>query len=141
MIFFQSKASKERMSAVMNAIVVMQADGKVTEEEKKMLMAICQRVGLTESEFKKIMNRPDKIKFTPPQSDKERVSQIYDAVWMMMVDGEIDEDEMQVCEQLAVMLGYRPAIVRDMVRKVASRMKGGVEEKKVKSEIESFLAG
>jgi hypothetical protein len=60
---------------------------------------------------------------------------------MMMVDGEIDEDEMQVCEQLAVMLGYRPAIVRDMVRKVASRMKGGVEEKKVKSEIESFLAG
>ena len=137
--WFESQSTKEKKSTVMNVLVVMQADGKITDSEKEILSGVCRRVGLSQKEYNEILDNPKKVKFTPAKDGKERLEQLIDAIYMMMADGEIDKLERDICMSIATKLDFRPSLVDDLVNKIIQKFGLSKEKEVVQVELEAFL--
>ena len=138
--WFEGQASKEKKTAVANAIAVMTADGKIDNSELKLLAAICARVGLSEKKTKEVLANPGKVKFTVPKTREERVRQLIDMVFMMMVDGKIDRREMDVCMTLASRMGFPSSVIPKMMADLIAAIQRGRSREQVRVEIDGFLA-
>jgi hypothetical protein len=100
-------------------------------------MQVCARVGMPESELREILANPQKVKFTPAKDEEGRLAQLADIVMMMMADGEISDDEMDMCIGIAMMLGFPASAVKQMVEQIASQKAAANQE--VKTELAAFL--
>lgn len=118
MMWFQSRSVSERRSAVKNVIAVMMADGKISDEEKAFLAMVCKRVGVSPSELEEMLGQLTDIRFVKPKDANECAAQLFDAVLMMMADGDISSREMTLCRAIALGLGFRPAAVDRVIELV-----------------------
>lgn len=50
-----------------------------------------------------------------PTDEDTKLDYLRDMVALMMIDGELDEQEMAMCKVYAMMLGYRSSIVDGMI--------------------------
>lgn len=139
--WFGSTPSKERQSAVRNAIGVMVADGKIDPRERQFLKAVCGRVGITESELAELVKDPGKIEFVAPDDDQERMMQLCDMIFMMLADGQIDKREMAFCIAAAQRLGLPAAVVPKLTAKIVSDIQQGGSQQRVTSGVSDFLKG
>jgi hypothetical protein len=106
----------------------MVADGAIRPAELQFLNQVCKRVGLGEEVIDEISHSPTqgyrrKIKLILPKSKKERACQLFDMVFMMMVDGETDKRQMSMCETMAKKLGYGPSIIQSIIKIVTEGIK------------------
>lgn len=136
---FKSQSQKERESAVKNLIAVMLSDGKIEDNEKVHLGRVCQRYGVTEKQLKEILQKPQGITFTVPESPNDRMQQLIDIVWMMMIDGHIDQREMDTCIALAVRMGFRPSAVPQLVQHIINEIKKQAQTQKVNVNVNDWL--
>ncbi|MDY6862169.1 MAG: TerB family tellurite resistance protein [Thermodesulfobacteriota bacterium] len=137
--WFESQASKEKKSAVKNIVAVMLADGKITPQEQQFLSMVCKRVGVSDKELKEILKKPQNVKFIPAKSERDRLFQLMDVVYMMIVDGTIDRREMALCVTIATQLGFRPLSVVDIVNNIVAKIKQGKDRRQVSVDVEAFL--
>jgi len=118
MSWLKTRKSKEIETTVMNLIAVMLADGEVTHEEKVLLSMVCVRVGLSENKLAEILQNPEKVKFTPAKNYEDRMDQLSEVVSMMLVDGNINQVEMDLCIIIALKLGFRPTAVDEIIHDI-----------------------
>ncbi len=123
---FDSRDKKKRLSHIKNLIVLACADGEVAQEEAELIFRIGVNAGLTPAELKRIMERPDSVKFYPPKTYKERIEQLYDMVMVMMVDGEITESELLFCKVVAEDLGFEHRVIDHMVHQIIEMVARGL---------------
>ena len=135
MSLLESRATKEKKAAVMNAIAVMLADGRIDPSELALLNKICRRVGLNEKKLKKMLSDPGKVKFIVPQNRDERVCQLIDMVFMMMADGKIDQREVRVTERFAGHLGFSPSMVAKLVKGIIDGSQKGHSRVQVSADV------
>ncbi len=141
MAWFQNRSVAERRSAVKNVIAVMMADGQISDEEKVFLAMVCKRVGVSANELEGMLGNLTDIRFVKPQSAKECAAQLFDAVLMMMADGDISAREMALCKAIALGLGFRPAAVDRVIELVidAARRHGATEAATPDLNLHEFL--
>lgn len=135
----KDQSQKEKETAVKNVIAVMLADGKIVPNEIKFLSTVCQRVGLSEKELKTILQNPQSIQFTPPKNPNNRMQELVDMVWMMLVDGQIDQREMDICIALATRLGFKPSAVGALVQHIVGELNRNKEKQQVNIDINTWL--
>lgn len=123
---FDSRNKKKRLSHMRNLMILGFADGQLSKQEKDLIFNIGLRSGLTPDELARIQQRPDSIKYFPPESYKERIEQLYDLVLVMMVDGEIHKNELAICKGLAVNLGFRHEIIDKMIMDTINLIAEGI---------------
>ena len=87
---------------------MMIADSKIDEKELSFLRRRALKIGLSSAEVKKIINETlfGNFKIEMPEDPEERYTLIIDMVIMMLVDGHIDEKEMELCKSKCVVLGF-----------------------------------
>jgi hypothetical protein len=115
---FDGSEKKKRLSHIKNLLILSGRDGKVTEDEFELIFSIAVEKGLSPEEFNRILERPESVSFYPPNSYKERIDQLFDLVRLMMIDGEIDEDEMIFCKTVAEKLGFNHRIIDKIVNDI-----------------------
>jgi len=123
MFGIQSKQEKIKKSHLTNLISLMAIDGHIDDREKAILAFIAQRLGVQADTLKKMIAQPQKAKFVIPKDENQRLTQLVDLVFMMMVDGEVDEREMDYCVTAAVKMGFSPAKVREIVGAIIDGVK------------------
>lgn len=109
---------KKMMSHVRNLVALAYADGKFSDEEKQYVANVATEVGMTADEMKLIINDPEGIRFEMPSNDIEKLEQIYDLILLMMIDGELNENEMIFCRAMAIKMKIPYQIVDELVAKV-----------------------
>ena len=109
---------KKMMSHVRNLVALAYADGKFSDEEKQYVANVATEVGMTADEMKLIINDPEGIRFEMPSNDIEKIEQIYDLILLMMIDGDLDENEMIFCRAMAIKMKIPYQIVDELVAKV-----------------------
>jgi len=133
---FDSKNKKERLSHIRNLIMVASSDGEITGEELDLIFRIGNKVGITPREIKRILARPESIRFTPPASTLERVEQMSEIVVLMMIDGEIHDNELRLCKLLAEALGFRQSIIPLMINDVVDMIAKGLAIEYIRRKLE-----
>ncbi len=115
---FESRDTKKRKSHIKNLLSVAASDGNISNAEVNFLINVAKRLYMPLEEFKSVLEEPQYVSDYPPESDRERIDQIHDLVCMMMIDGNIDEEEVMTCKIFARRLGFKTGIIDYMVDKI-----------------------
>lgn len=109
---------KKIMSHVRNLVALSYADGKFSDEERQYVANVAAEAGMTADEMKQIVNDPEGVRFEMPSNDIERIEQLYDLILLMMIDGDLNENEMIFCRAMAIKMKMPYQVVDEMVAKV-----------------------
>jgi uncharacterized tellurite resistance protein B-like protein len=113
---------QQRLGQLKNLVMLAAADGHVTDSEMAVLLAVASRENITPEEFNKVIDDPDSVNITLPEDEDTKIAYLRDMVAMMMVDGELDEQEMAICKLYAMALGYRGSIIDGMIAGVVDQL-------------------
>lgn len=110
-----NKKDQQRLGQLKNLVMLASADEKMTDSELAVLLAVASRENITPDEFNKVIDDPDSVNITLPEDEETKLAYLRDMVAMMMVDGELDEQELAICKLYAMALGYSSSIVDGMI--------------------------
>ncbi len=113
---------QQRLGQLKNLVMLASADGRFTDSEMAVLVAVASRENISPEEFNRVMENPDSVNITLPEDEETKLAYLRDMVAMMMVDGELDEQELAICKIYAMALGYRGSIVDGMIAGVVDSL-------------------
>lgn len=137
---FDSGDKKKRLSHIKNLVALAASDGEIDKGELELIFRIGARIGLSRDELLRIIERPESISFKTPESFKERIEQLHDMVLIMMINGEIHENEITFCKLSAIRLGFKHQIIDKMVHEVIDMIAKGLALNIVLSNLERDYA-
>ena len=113
---------QQRLGQLKNLVMLATADGRFTDSELAVLIAVASRENISPEDFNRVMEDPDSITIDLPEDEDTKLAYLRDMVAMMMVDGELDEQELAICKIYAMALGYRSSIVDGMIAGVIDNL-------------------
>jgi uncharacterized membrane protein YebE (DUF533 family) len=137
---FDSKEKKRRMSHMLNLLAVACADGVLEQSEIDLILQIGNRLGVDADELRRVIKKPQSISFIAPDNDHDRIALLYDMVLVMLINGDIDENEVLYCKNTAIKLGFNHKVIDLMVSKVIELAKQKIETEKAVETLEKISA-
>ena len=110
------------LGQVKNLIMLALADGKATESELAVIAGIAAREHLTQEELDNLIDNPDSVHITLPDDEATRQRYLKDMVQLMMVDGELEDNELAMCKLYAIALGFESTSVEQIVLDMADKL-------------------
>lgn len=101
------------------------ADNKASESELALIASIASREELTQEELYNLIDNPEQIKIELPEEEDEKLRYLQDMVSLMMIDGELNDQELAMCKLYAIALGYESTTVEKMVLDIADALGEG----------------
>jgi hypothetical protein len=132
--------SKKGKSYIKQLLQVAMADGHLDAHELNNLMQTARRLDITEEEVQEIKNNLDKVPFSPPKGTKDTFRLLFDLVWMMMIDGHVLGNEMQVCQSLAMQMGFAPETITDLAGFIRQQVAKQTPPEEIYQKLEQMLA-
>lgn len=109
---------KKLLSHIRNLVALSYADGKFSDEERQYIANVANEAGLTAEEMKQIINDPESIRFIMPANEIEKIEHLYDLILLMMIDGDLNENEIIFCRAMAIKMKIPYQVVDEMVGKI-----------------------
>ena len=106
---------QQRLGQLKNLVMLASADERFTDSELAVLLAVASRENISPEEFNRVMENPDSVDIVLPEDEDTKLAYLRDMVAMMMIDGELDEEEMAICKLSAMALGFQGSIVDGMI--------------------------
>jgi hypothetical protein len=97
------------------------------------------QLDIPEDELNFILNNPDSINFESPANKIEAAEQIYDLVYMIYLDGIVEDVELEVAMIYAEKLGFNRGIVGDLLKAIDSAKGDGLPREQVKKELKEII--
>ena len=133
--------NKDReFSHLKNLISVAMADGHLDGGEMEYLLSLAEKLKMTKEDIRKISEDPDSVRFKPPATSEKKTEQLYELVRMMMMDGEINENEFKICKDLASRLNLHPVIIEDLIKSILENSKMNIPKTKILAELSELAA-
>lgn len=118
-----STEKKVKLEHMENMIAVAIADGSFEEEEKKFLADKALEFGLSSQEVESILQNPETLQSEIPKNEIDREEQLADAVYMSMINGEVNPKEYELCIQLAKKLDFNKEDVDNIIELITKLWK------------------
>ncbi len=119
---------QQRLGQLKNLVLLAAADGQVTDSELAVLLAVASRENITPEEFNRVIEDPDSVTINLPEDEDTKLAYLRDMVALMMVDGELEEQELAICKVYAMALGYRTSIIDGMIAGVVDSLDAADQE-------------
>ena len=107
--------NQQRLGQLKNLVMLAAAEGHLTDSELAVVLAVASRENITPEEFDQVVDNPDSVTIALPEDEDTKLAYLRDMVALMMIDGELEEQEMAICKIYAMALGYRGSIVDGMI--------------------------
>ena len=112
----------QRLGQLKNLVMLAAADGRLTDSELAVLLAVASRENISPDDFNRVIEDPDSVTIDLPVDEDTKLAYLRDMVALMMVDGELEEQELAICKIYAMALGYRSSIVDGMIAGVVDSL-------------------
>jgi uncharacterized tellurite resistance protein B-like protein len=122
-LFRQGKGTAK--SHMKNLIEMAAVDGNFDEVEYDLLKKLGRSYSISESQLKEIRQNPEGISFEVPTDANEKFRQLYELVHMMVVDKQIHDEEMKLCNLFAIKFGYKREKVNDLIKSIKLNIENG----------------
>ncbi len=110
----------EKSSQLANLIKVATADGHVNYFEDMFIKLIVGKMGISPQEFKYVVDNIDKVSFTAPKTDEQKISYFWQVLQVMKMDMVADEKELELCKEIGQRIGF----TNEQVDKMVNYMRG-----------------
>jgi len=115
------------------------ADAHLDSREEEYLIFIAEKMGIDQPEFEVIKQCSSKPALVIPDNYYQRFRMIFDFVWVMMIDGEIDPREEVICKQLVNQLDFASGVVDDLVEHINYHLSCGINPEHTFAKFEEML--
>ncbi len=123
-----------KLGHIINLLSIAYADGNITEEEKQLIYNIAQNLELTDEEFNNCVatwqeTDEDILKVSMPEAEEDRIAFLKNMTLLMMIDGEINENERQYISNAAEQYGFDgDQAVNYLIKQIQEEYGGSDEE-------------
>jgi hypothetical protein len=123
-----------RLTYVEQLFKMAHSDGHMDECEYHYILKVAQRLEI-EVDFEHMHQNLNNISLDASSSRKFGFDLLFDMSWLMLVDGEIDDRELELGMNLGTQLGFRPPNVRQMVLSIVQHKKMGLPPAEIKDKL------
>ena len=105
---FYRQKQKERLKHLgifQNLYLIAAADGYIDPQEQQLLLEVARNLGLSQRDINHVIDHPEGLDFVIPDGEEERYFSLKNLVYMMVVDGKIDQKEYDLCLDFARRVG------------------------------------
>ncbi len=95
-----------QMSHLRDLVAIAYVDGSFDEKEKMLIRKIGKGSNLATDTIEELIKNPEQIDFQPPKTEEEKLEQFYNCVRMILVDGKVEDSEIDFCKIIAQGLGF-----------------------------------
>ena len=118
-----STNNKVKLEHMENLVAVAIADGFFEEKEKKFLADKAEEFGLSIQEVNNILEKADLLHTQIPKNELDGEEQLADAVYMSMINGEVNPKEYELCIYLAQKLNFEKEDVDKIIELITKLWK------------------
>ncbi len=123
---FESGEHSRNIGHFASLVTLAAVDGAINDSEKTLLERFSRKLGITDAEFKKIMEKPSGYPINPPNSAVKRLERIFDLFRLIFVDHNIDAEEHQLLERYAIGLGFNEEQATKLIARSIQIFSGGL---------------
>jgi hypothetical protein len=106
----------ENAGAVIKTLLeIATSDGDFNEREIMYILQVGEKMGLHKDTMEQVIRDRHKITFTPPQSEEERMTFLYYALFLIKVDQKISQEEKSLYYKIGFRLGFRQLLLEDLL--------------------------
>ncbi len=134
-LFKKEGANNTDKNYLKQLIKVAMSDGNIDEKENQFINKIAVKFNLSDEDIDDIKANIRDIKFQEPQNSRARFQMVFDLVWLMLIDGNIDVNEVHICSRVAMKMGYEPQIVEDLVNAIQNNLVNATEPEAIYEKI------
>jgi uncharacterized tellurite resistance protein B-like protein len=103
---FTSGEHKKAKTYFAALVKIAFADGSMDKQELKYLEKMAFDLDISDKEFTKILEYPDKYPIDPPLDYNDRIEQLFNLTRMVFSDDEVKLDEAKLVLKIAIGLGF-----------------------------------
>ncbi len=122
---FDSRDPSQRRDHVRNLLAVAFETGPVTTADRDLLFRVGLRAGLGPMEVEGIFRRGRRLSFSMPANIRACIEQLYDAVLVLLLDGQLRPRELSLCRVTARRLGFPRPVVDSLIGQITSAIDAG----------------
>jgi uncharacterized tellurite resistance protein B-like protein len=139
MDFYSSFDENIKKSYLLMLIKIEEADKRIDINEEAFIEYIAGRLGLTENDIKEIRQNPGKFEFKLPDNVEDRLRIFYSLLYMMGIDGEIQEQEKEMCRKLGFRLCINPVLMDDLIDIMVRNLNKRIPEDEMLKAVKKYL--
>jgi len=109
----------QKQTHILTLLMLAEADNKDHENEIRFINNVAGRIGLSESDVIEIDKHPEHLTFSLPDTEADRMTVLYDLLFLMKIDGDVAEEEKDLVRELGVRLGFRIGMVEEFIQTIA----------------------
>ena len=98
------------------------------------------QLNFSKKEIYDVIADPQSIQFVDPKNQLEAIEWVYDLVYMIYLDGKVEDIELEITTEYAKRLGFEPHIVNDLLKAIVTAPYDGIEKEDVKKEIKQIIS-
>jgi len=106
----------QKQTHILTLLMLAEADDVDHENEIRFINNVAVRIGLSASDVIEIDKHPERLTFSLPETEKDRMTVLFDLLFLMKIDGNIAEEEKELVRELGVRLGFRISMVEDFIK-------------------------
>lgn len=118
----------QHLSIFQNLYLVAAADGKIEDSEQNLLLEVAYNLGLTQEDIDFVIGNYPDLQLVIPQDVNERIFSLKNLVYMMLVDGVIDDKEYELCESFAKQAGFGLEKVEEIIQEYEKLREKRIED-------------
>jgi uncharacterized tellurite resistance protein B-like protein len=109
----------QKQTHILTLLMLAEADNRDHINEIRFINYVADRIGLSESDVQEIDKHPERLTFSLPESEEDRMTVLYDLLFLMKIDGDVAEEEKELVRELGVRLGFRISMVEEFIQTIA----------------------
>jgi hypothetical protein len=109
----------QKQTHILTLLMLAEADNKDHINEIRFINNVAGRIGLNESDVQEIDKHPERLNFSLPESEEDRMTVLFDLLFLMKIDGNVAEEEKELVRELGVRLGFRISMVEEFIQTIA----------------------
>ena len=122
-MFSSGSEEQIRKSHLLMLMKLSAADNHSSELEQQFIKDIALKLGYSDVDLDEFQNGKEEITEEIPTTEVERMTFFYHFLFLMKIDGNVTREERELCSQLGFRLGFRPALVDELIDIMASYVK------------------
>ncbi|WP_026463212.1 hypothetical protein [Adhaeribacter aquaticus] len=111
--------TQKKLSFFQNLILIAAADGRLDEQESKLLLEYGNRLGLRAEDVMPIADNLSVLSFIIPEDGLQKTMELQTLVQFMLEDGHLHDREYVLCQEYAHRIGYGKEILDDMIKQLS----------------------
>ena len=103
---FLSGTQKKNRGHLANIVKIAKSNGVLSFSEKKMLINIRKRLGISDQAFKRIVRKPESYPMNPSPNYEERIERLFTLTKMLFVDNASNPSSLSLLKKISVGIGF-----------------------------------